>query len=411
MKRKIILFSLIVVLSLVSAQCAGNPQTTQAPEKVVQTVVVKETVPVEKIVTQEVPVEVTPTPTPKPQIASMIRIDSLSEGTGTNFENIVVKPFAKEMGVNIDVVQGTYGSQDEWLAKVKASPGDYCIATYLSDFGIYNGIKQGLLQPLRMENVPNYTNLDEKWQTRQIVEGDSNAYVATVDIGMYTFVYAKDKISERPDSYAPLFDPKYSGRIALRDYGLYRIFQTAAYLGLDPNNMSSADVDKVFATMQQQASLARAYWQSSSQLDQLLANREVWLADYWFDTITRPDEEGSNKLGQLNLGWWFPKEGGPMWAGGPGIGAGCQGEERTTAEMLINYLLRPDVLVKYDAAQGYIPTLASDKYDEQAFYASAPYRKAYRDAILNTGILLDVGKVLANQDAWNERYDEMKLSK
>jgi spermidine/putrescine-binding protein len=257
--------------------------------------------------------------------------------------------------------------------------------------------------------MPNYSNLSEKWANRVIVPGDVNAYVATLDVGMYTFVYATDKILERPTSYAPLFDPQYAGRIALRDYGLYRIFQTAAYLGLDPNNLSDADVDQIFATMTDQQKLARAYWQSSAQLDSLLANREVWLADYWFDTVVKPGVDGTNKLGQLNIGWWFPEEGGPIWSGGPVIAKGCPDPERYTAELLLNYLLQSDVYLQYATANGYIPTLDTSLYDSAAFFASTPYRAAYRDAILNTGIILDIENVLKNQDAWNERYEEMKL--
>jgi len=346
-----------------------------------------------------------------PQLADTIRVHSVSESSTKNFEEHVVKPFAQKMGVTIKVLHGTYGKEAEWLAAIKAAPGEYCIATYVSDFGLFNGASQRLLQPLRLENIPNYVNLEEKWAKRIIVPGDKNVYVAPVDTGMFTFVYTKDTVTDRPDSYSPLFDPKYSGRIALRDYGLYRIFQTAAYLKLDPNNMSDQDVDKVFETMASQKKLARAYWQSSSQLDGLLANREVWLADYWFDTVTRPDKEGKNKLAHLNLGWWFPKEGGPMWAGGPVIAAGCKDPERYTAELLINYLLQPDVYVKYTAAQGHMPTLKTDKYDSRAFFANFPDRAAYRDAIVNTAFVMDVAKISAKLEKWNQRYEELKLSK
>jgi spermidine/putrescine-binding protein len=345
------------------------------------------------------------------QLADTIRVHSLSEGTGKNFEEIVIKPFAQKMGVTIKVVHGTYGKEAEWLAAIKATPGEYCIGTYVSDFGLFNGASQRLFEPLRLENIANYHNLEDKWTKRIIVPGDKNAYVIPVDIGMYTFVYAKDKITQRPDSYSPLFDPKYSGRIALRDYGLYRIFQTASYLKLDPNNMSDQDVDKVFETLASQKKLTRAYWQSSSQLDGLLANREVWLADYWFDTVTRPDKEGKNKLTQLDLGWWFPKEGGPMWAGGPVIAAGCKDPERYTAELIMNFLLQPEILVKYAAAQGYIPTLKATKYDSGAFFAAVPDRAAYRDAIVRTGVVMDVAKISSKLEKWNQRYEELKLSK
>ena len=397
-KKNPFLFMILILVPILVVGCGGTDPTPEVE-------VIERTV----IETQIVEVMVTPTAGPKPDVANTIRIDSLSESGGKNFVDMIVKPFAEEIGVEINVELGTYGSQDEWLAQVTAAPGEHCLALYVSDFGLYNGVKRDLLEPFRLENMPNYSNLSEKWANRVIVPGDENAYVATLDVGMYTFVYATDKILERPTSYAPLFDPQYASRIALRDYGLYRIFQTAAYLGLDPNNLSDADVDQIFATMTEQQKLARAYWQSSAQLDSLLANREVWLADYWFDTVVKPGVDGTNKLGQLDIGWWFPEEGGPIWSGGPVIAKDCPEKERYTAELLLNYLLQPDIYLKYATANGYIPTLDTTLFDSDAFFATTPYRAAYRDAILNTGIILDIENVLKNQDAWNERYEEMKL--
>jgi spermidine/putrescine-binding protein len=423
MKGKVISITVAIALLLVAVQCAA-PATPEVVEKIVKETVIVEkevevevekvvTQEVEKIVTQEVVVEVekivTPTPEPPPDLATTIRADHISEGGALYFETLIVKPFAEEMGIEIKVENGTYGNQEEWLASVRAAPGDYCIATYVSDFGLYNGVTQGLLEPFRLENMSNYANLSDKWEKRVIVEGDTDPYVATVDVGMYTFVYASDKILEKPSSYDPLFDPQYADRIALRDYGLYRIFQTASYLGLDPNNLSDEEVDLIFETMKQQRELARAYWQSSSQLDELLVNREIWIADYWFDTITRLDAEGRNKLDKLDIGWWFPEQGGPVWAGGPVIAAGCPEPQRTTAEMLINYMLRPDVYVEYASSLGFVPTLEEDKFDVDAYFATTPHRAAYRKAILETGVLIDVAKVVTHQEEWNERYEEMKL--
>jgi len=399
-KKWMSLFTLLFAASLILSACA-----TPTPE-VIEKIITKE---VEKIV--EVEKVVTPTSEPKPELAATIRVDGLTELSAEYFDRIILKPFAAEMGVEIELVAGTYGQQGEWLASIKAAPGEYCIATYVSDFGVYNGISQGLLQPLRLENIPNYSNLADVWETRVIVKGDENAYYVPVSMGMYTFVYAKDKISEQPDSYAPLFDPQYADRIALRDYGLYRIVQTAAYLGLDPNSLSEEEVDLIFETMTEQRDLARAYWQSSSQLNSLLANREVWVADYWFSSVTMPREDGTNLMGDLNIGWWFPKEGGPVWVGGMAIAAGCEGLERYTAELLLNYLLEPEVYTKWTAASSYIPAIETDLYDEAAYFATTPYVLHYRDAILNTGILFDVATVLAHQDEWNERYEEMKLGK
>lgn len=391
----------LALLSLIATQCA--PATTPMVESTPQ--VVKETV----IVEEPVEVVVTPTAVPGPEVADTIRIDALDEADTDAFVKMVVDPFNEEMGTDIQVERGTYGNQEEWLAAVKAAPGDHCIALYISDFGLYNGANQGLLQPLRLENVPNFSNLADKWEFRELLPGDTTPYGVTTDVGMYTFVYAKDKISERPDSYAPMFDPQYTDRIALRDYGLYRIFQTAAYLGLDPNNLTDEEVDQVFETMAQQQEIARAYWQSSAQLDELLANREVWFADYWLDTITRLDDTGTNRLGQLDLGWWFPEEGGPVWAGGPAIAAGCEDPARKTAEMLFNFLLRPEVYTAYAQFSGWNPTLDTSLFDSEAFFAAAPYRATYRDAVLNTGDLIDIAKIVQHQEEWNERYEEMKL--
>ena len=102
--RSIFVALALVLVGLVVVGCAPTP----TPEQV--EVIVKETTIVE--VENTVEVMVTATPGPKPDVAASIRIDSLSESGGKNFVDMIVDPMAEELGVEIEVELGTYGSQE-----------------------------------------------------------------------------------------------------------------------------------------------------------------------------------------------------------------------------------------------------------------------------------------------------------
>lgn len=151
-----------------------------------------------------------------------------------------LKPFEDEFGVKIE--QESHGNEAEVLAKMRAAgPGQFDVIT-LNESGLYIGARQGLFEPLQLENIPNFKNLLPVLQKPPYDPGPGVHSVPDV-YGANAIVY-NTKFVEKPDSWAVCWDPRYKGRIVVRDAAIYRVFLTALYVGQDPNNL--ADVEKVY---------------------------------------------------------------------------------------------------------------------------------------------------------------------
>jgi spermidine/putrescine-binding protein len=328
------------------------------------------------------------------KIGGTLRIETFGGDQEKKFLSDIMQPWADQHGVQ--VVAGTFGVGLELLTSVKAAPGQYDLLMGFSEAETYLGAKQGALEPIRMANVPNWKNIADQF-AKPLGDLDT-AYGVTYWVDTYTYVYNKDHITN-PGNYDPMWDPKNTGKIAPRDQPQGRIFATARYLGFDPNNLTDAQTDQVFAKMAEQCSLTRTYWKSISDIQTLLVNDEVWLSDVWgLDNI------GAGNLSKL--GWYYPKEGGLYWQGQLNVAKGST--NRDTAEAFLNYLLDPQVYAKAASIFG-APTAKADLWDPNQIFAEKPIEQAKAVWIRDHGVLPDPQKYLTVKDAWFQRYNEMKL--
>lgn len=329
---------------------------------------------------------------PPRKLADRLHAAFLTDKQMKDFMAARGEPFSREFGVKWTTE--VFGINERMLANLRVTRGEYDLVD-ISDFAIYPAVQEGLLEPFRLENVPNYRNLDRQWQSPTAVPS-TDRYVVVSRPGMYLYVRAADRITEELDSYAPAFDAKYAGRVALRDYPLYRILQTAAYLGMDINNVSS--VDKVFAALREQRKLVKTYWKNAAEFRLLLANREVWLGDVWMPEVIASKDK-------LGLRYWFPKEGGPAWAGGLTVAKGSR--NRDTAEFFLNWMLAPERMLRFAITASEVPTILRELFDVATYRREHPDMAAYMDALTTKAKQVDVKYALSHPE-WVQRYEEMK---
>ena len=67
--------------------------------------------------------------------------------------------------------------------------------------------------------------------TSKVVGKDGATYAVPYLWGLNPIVYRKDIYKEEP-TYATLFDPKYKGQLAMRDYALESIAVAGLYIGV-----------------------------------------------------------------------------------------------------------------------------------------------------------------------------------
>ena len=215
--HRLVAFSILamaLVLSLLAAQCAA-PAT---PEKIIETVVVKETVEVpkevvkevEKVVTKEVEVVVTPTPVPaveRPTEITLIDINS-----GANFQwywqNQVVPAIEEQLGVKVNYVVSKEAESIERMKAWQPGEGDAHLL-FVKPESIPNtlgaGIELETLYPDRLDVIPNLEKCPTSYLETVLgiqIDGKGALYWRS----QYALIYNSDYIKEPPTSWKEFYD-------------------------------------------------------------------------------------------------------------------------------------------------------------------------------------------------------------
>lgn len=122
-----------------------------------------------------------------------------------------------------------------------------------------------------------------------------------------------------------LFDPKYKGRIALRDAPNGVIIPAALILGCkEPYDLTDAELDSIGEMLRKQRELVRFYWKTEAELQQALASGEIVAGYGWNTSYAMLKRQG------VPVGYMVPKEGMPIWLDGYSIvrGGGASDDEK-----------------------------------------------------------------------------------
>lgn len=150
--------------------------------------------------------------------------------------------------------------------------------------GAWRYIKAGVLKPLDLSKMPGVAGMYDVFKTTDRVKGEDGATYAIPYLwGLNPIVYRTDVYAEEP-TYSTLFDEKYKGQLAMRDYALESIAIAALHLGIPKekafllNETELAEAKKVLIA---QKPLLRTYWQTIGDLTNLFATGEVTAAFSW----------------------------------------------------------------------------------------------------------------------------------
>ena len=191
-----------------------------------------------------------PTPIPSPEGEVIIyNWDAyIGEDTVKNFEDTT----------GIKVHYEKFPDASTMIAKIRidGKGGGYDVA-YPTSVEVPGLLKDGIIQPLIPELITNKSNLGEQWQN----PGYDPNNVNSMPYMWWTTGYCwnGDKIKDELTSWESLWDPAYSGKLAMLDD--YReVFAVGAFrLGLDPNTTNDAELDQIAALLEQQKPLVRTY--------------------------------------------------------------------------------------------------------------------------------------------------------
>jgi spermidine/putrescine-binding protein len=244
-----------------------------------------------------------------------------------------VAPFEKTAGVKVKL--SYLSSEDAQFAALKTGTASDWDIVNPSLNGSWRYIKGGVLKQLDLAKLPNIASMYDVFKTTDKVKDEKgNTFAIPYLWGLNPIVYRSDKFSEEP-TYSTLFDPKYKGQLAMRDYALESIAIAALHLGISRDKaftLSASELAECKKVLIAQKPLLRTYWQTIGDLTNLFATSEVTCAFSWrvpYDALKD----------KMKVAMAKPKAGIMGWCDCFGIPANLAPEKLDLAYAFGNYLL------------------------------------------------------------------------
>lgn len=259
--------------------------------------------------------------------------------------------FEKETGIKVNYT--TFDSNENMYNKLKSGGANYDIVIP-SDYMIARLIEEGLLQKIDFSNIPNYSNIMDKY--KNLYFDPDNEYSVPYNVGMVGIIYNTTMVEGEPDSWDLLWNEKYKGQI-MNFNNPRDAFATAQWLlGVSLNTTDPEEWNEAFELLKEQKPLVQSY--VMDEVYNKMESGEAAIAPYYAgDFLTMYDNNE-------DLAFYYPKEGTNIFVDSICIPSSAQNKE--AAELYINFLLREDVALA-NAEYLYYATPNQTVYDNDEY--------------------------------------------
>ena len=276
-----------------------------------------------------------------------------------NWEDYVapntIPRFEKEFGVK--VTYDTFPSNEQLLAKLQAGgvkydvifPTHYFLPIYLA---------QGLLAPLDHANLTHLPNVFARFRHTPFDPG--NAYTVPYSWGMTGLAYNATSTKDDPrlGSWALVFESgaqRYSGKLGFTDEREEVMAAALQYLGHHANTRTKDTLRQAGELLLRLKPHIKAFY-PGAEMKKALITEDVVVAQSWNGEAVKARAKNSA------VEWSVPQEGGTGWFDTMAIPKGAP--HKFTAEVFMNYMLRPEVAADNSHTTGYATTnqVAVEKY-------------------------------------------------
>ena len=325
--------------------------------------------------------EPTPVPSPEGEVFVYNWADYIGKKTIRNFED----------ATGIKVVYDFFDTASTMTAKISSGNSGYDV-TFPNSVNIKGLKEQGLIQPLDHSLLPNIVNLGAEWADPGYDPGNANS----VPYMWWTtgIAYDTKKVNGTPTSWELLWDPQYSGKMAMLDD--YReVFAAALFrLGYDVNTLDEGQLDEALALLQQQKPLLRTY--STDDIG-VLSSGDAWIMHAWGADVYQVQTE------RPSVSYFLPSEGGIR--GSDTMTLLANAPHPIAAHAFINYMLDAEVAANNTNYIGYMgPNEAAKQFIDPAILADPTVNP---DAATISALqeLLDLG---ADEVKYQDRYNILR---
>jgi spermidine/putrescine transport system substrate-binding protein len=262
----------------------------------------------------------------------------------------MVKKFEAETGIKVTI--DTYDSNETALAKLSSGASGYDVMIVSNDF-VPIFVKQGLFQKVGVASMPNFKNMDPKWQKRS---WDPEAQY-TVPWMWGTTSYAVDtSVYKGPtDSLKALFEPSadLKGKIGMFGSPSEVMSLALLYLGKEQCNTNPADLKALNALLEAQKPSVKVY--NSDGTTERMVSGETVMHEIW------SGKGLAARMQKASIKYVFPKEGAIGWM--DNVAVPTSAPDLENAKKFLNFLMDPENIALQQKSTGYQSAIVgSDKF-------------------------------------------------
>ena len=249
---------------------------------------------------------------------------------GDYIDPAVLDLFTERTGIRINYV--TFTQNEDMYAKLEAGAGAYDVV-FPSEYMIERMIKEGMLEELNLDSIPNLANVLDNLRDPSYDPG--NAHSVPYMWGTLGILYNTEKVSAPITSWMSLFDEQYKGQIFMMNS-----LRDTIGLGLKAKgySMNTRNPDELKAAgellvQQKKDGLVAGNFVDETK-DKMVAGEAALAVIYSGDALYAMEKNDK-------LAYVVPDEGSNIWVDGMCVPKGAQHKE--AAESFINFMCDPEI--------------------------------------------------------------------
>ncbi|HOQ17682.1 MAG TPA: ABC transporter substrate-binding protein [Defluviitaleaceae bacterium] len=250
----------------------------------------------------------------------------------------VIEAFEEKYGIKVNY--DTFATNEDMYVKIKSGGSHYDVVIP-SDYMIERMIREGMLQKIDFNNVPNFELIDD--QFKYLDYDPNNEYSVPYMWGTVGILYNTTMVDEPVDSWDILWNEKYANQILMLDSLRDSIAVALIKSGYSINTRDLNELEAAKQALIEQKPLVLAY--VGDEVKDKMIGGEAALALVWSGEAMSAIKENPD------LAYAIPKEGSNLWVDAMAIPANAQNKE--AAELFINFMCETDIAYKNADYIGY----------------------------------------------------------
>ncbi|HEY0737918.1 MAG TPA: spermidine/putrescine ABC transporter substrate-binding protein [Herpetosiphonaceae bacterium] len=241
----------------------------------------------------------------------------------------VLDAFTKEYGVKIKYE--TYNDMEEMSRNVLAGKS-YDVVVVANEH-VPALVAEQRLAPIDFRNIPNFKNISANF--RDLAYDQRNKHTVPYHWGTEALVVRDDLTGGQVTKWADLWDPRYAGKIGTRALSRDLVGIALLSLGYDFNSEQPEELEAAAQRLiELKPSLVFVDVSADSVVPKLLSG-EIQILIGWAEDALDAQAQSQS------ISHVLPEEGAILW--GDNFAIPAASPNKATAELFINFLLRPEI--------------------------------------------------------------------